>query len=165
MNKVTLDTNIVNDAAILAAATAAGFEVVHTSVTDRELEASGIIPASSKPGGLLEGLVIGESRIGSAVIESTVGANTFERLLQIISNGSFPPSGQRSNLSDAQKRQLRDTMILSAHIRDGRDVFVTNDERGFIRNGRRERIEQEFRTRIMTSEDFLEFCNYKQSGG
>jgi hypothetical protein len=29
-------------------------------------------------------------------------------------------------------------MILEAHVREGRDIFITNDKKGFINNGRRE---------------------------
>ena len=46
--------------------------------------------------------------------------------------------------------QLSDARILEAHVRDGRDVFVTDDEKDFIHDGRRERLEAELRTRILT---------------
>ncbi len=49
-------------------------------------------------------------------------------------------------------------MILSTHIREHRQIFVTKDEKGFIRGGRRERIQREFETKIMTVDEFLRLC-------
>ncbi len=162
MKTVTLDTNTVDDAQVIEVARSVGFEVVHTTVTGRELEVSDVAPASSEAASVFEPFVIGESPLGFGVLASDSEADTFEKLLQIISDGSFPPKGQRSNLSVGQRRQLRDAMILCAHIREGRDIVVTNDVKGFIREGRRERIEREFEAKIMTSEEFLGFC---KSGG
>ncbi len=76
----------------------------------------------------------------------------------MISNGSFPAKGSRSNLSSGERRQLRDANILSSHIRAGYDIFVTDDAKGFIDNKKREKIEKKFNTRIMLSKEFLEFC-------
>jgi hypothetical protein len=78
-----------------------------------------------------------------------------EKALQIISNGSFPPAEQRGALSDGQHRQLRDALILCTHVRDGRDIFVTNDKRAFIAGGRKEKLEAAFATIIMTRDDFV----------
>jgi hypothetical protein len=50
-----------------------------------------------------------------------------EAILAIVSAGSFPKPGQRVSLTHGERRQLRDAMILEAHAREGRDVFVTND--------------------------------------
>lgn len=77
-----------------------------------------------------------------------------------MSNGSFPRSG--ADLSDGHQRQFRDALIFESHVRDDRDVFVTNDERAFIRDGRRQRLETRFNTRIMTSAEFLHAC---ETGG
>ncbi len=43
---ITLDTNLVDDEQLTQAALVAGFEVVHTSVTDRELSGSGVNPVA-----------------------------------------------------------------------------------------------------------------------
>jgi hypothetical protein len=67
---------------------------------------------------LYEPLVLGESRLGFAALGPQEVADTFERLLQIISNGSFPERDRRSNLTPGERRQLRGAMILSTHIRD-----------------------------------------------
>ena len=159
MVSVTLDTNTVDDHRVVKAAVAAGYDVAHTTVTDRELGTSGIVPASANRARIYEPLVLDESPLGSAVLASDSEAATFERLLQIISDGSFPVAGQRDNLSPGHRRQLRDAMILCSHIRERRVIFITNDRKGFIDGGRRERIEQEFGTKVMTSEEFLRTCN------
>jgi copper chaperone CopZ len=158
MKTVTFDTNTVDDEKVVEAARAAGFEITHVTVTDREIEQSDVVAASGSPAQVVEPFVLDESCLGSGVLASDSEAETLEKLLNIISNGSFPPAGHRDNLSPGQKRQLRDAMILSAHIREGREIFVTNDVKGFIRRGRRELLEREFGTRIMTSEEFLRLC-------
>jgi hypothetical protein len=91
-------------------------------------------------------------------------ANTFERLLRIVSNGSFPARERRSTLSPGERRQLRDAMILSTHIREGRDIFVTNDAKGFIQGGRRELLETEFGIRVMTTLEFFNLCQADGGG-
>jgi hypothetical protein len=50
-------------------------------------------------------------------------------------------------------------MIFQAHVREQRDIFVTKDTHAFIRDGRREKLEQQFNTRVMTPEEFLSFCS------
>ncbi len=127
MIKVTLDTNIANDNDLVREGQKAGLEVLHTSVTDRELMGSSINPASADSPPILETVVLNESLLGQAVLGGPNEQGIFESLLKIISNGSFPSGPNRSNLSDGQKRQLRDAMILSTHIRESRDIFVTND--------------------------------------
>jgi hypothetical protein len=47
-------------------------------------------------------------------------------------------------------------MILCAHVRQGRDIFVTNDRKGFIDHGRRESLQAAFETRIMTEAEFID---------
>ena len=158
MKTVTLDTNSVDDARVVEAARLAGFAVVQTTVTDRELESSAVQTALPEGERLYEPFVLGESRLGFAVLGSESVATTFERLLRVISNGSFPAPNRRSSLSPGERRQLRDAMILSAHIREGRDIFVTNDVKGFIRGGRRELLEREFGMQVMTAVEFLKLC-------
>ena len=164
VRKVTLDTNTVDDSELIEAGRLHGFEFVAITVTDRELKASDIQINSEAVGTVPETVVLDESCLGQAVLGSDSDHDTFEETLAIISNGSFPKVGQRDNLTPGQRRQLRDAMILLAHIREGRDIFVTNDTRGFIRDGRRERIEERFNTKIMTSAEFLKRCCGKSSG-
>jgi hypothetical protein len=80
--------------------------------------------------------VYGESRYDSGAVYADASVHEspsrFEAILGIIGSGSFPKAGSRDNLSQGERRQLRDAMILEAHTRDGRDVLVSNDRRAFI---------------------------------
>jgi len=156
MTRVTLDTATVDADAMIEAGQRLGFNFVRVTVTDRELEPSDIRP-HAVVGCIPETLILGESPIGSQSLMSE--GDIYEELLTIISNGSFPKRDQREHLTEGQRHQLRDAMIFSAHVREGRDIFVTDDIRGFIRHGRRERLEQRFDTKIMTSTEFLGVCN------
>jgi hypothetical protein len=127
MKTVTLDTNTVDDARLVEVARLAGFTVVQTTVTDRELESSGVHSALPDGGRLYEPFVLGESRFGFAVLGSESVATTFEKLLHVISNGSFPARDRRSNLAPGERRQLRDAhdpryaySRATRHLRDQR---------------------------------------------
>jgi hypothetical protein len=148
----TLDTNVADSAPLAELARSRGVSVSLVTVTERELEGSDIRPVPA--GQVLETAVFGESRWGSAVLASDLEATHFEQVLSIISNGSFPRPGAREALSHGQRRQLRDAMVLMAHVREHRDVFVSNDARGFICDGRRERLEALLGTRILTAAEF-----------
>ena len=97
-----------------------------------------------------ETLVLDESPLDSAVLGTSSAAHHLEQILTVISSGSFPNPGNRDNLTPGEGRQLRDAMILDAHSRVRRDIFVTKDEKGFIRKGRRGALEKLCSTRIMT---------------
>lgn len=109
-------------------------------------------------GPIRETLVLDESRLGDAVLGAEDSADLMENILKVIAGGSFPRTGDRAHLSDGQRRQLRDAMILEAHTRHRRDIFVTKDERGFIRSGRRDDLQRLCSTRIMTPDEFFDFC-------
>jgi hypothetical protein len=83
-------------------------------------------------------------------------AKRTEQILDIISGGTFPRHGNLE-ITPGQRRQLRDAMIFEAHVRDRRDVFITNDARGFIREGRREALEQLYNTRVMRVDEACAF--------
>jgi hypothetical protein len=159
MTSVTLDTNLVDNPQLLAAARTAGFQVAHTTVTDRELSGSGVVAAEGRCADLIETGIVGESIVGLFVIGGMPDATNIDQVLEIISSGSFPRGKNRKHLSDGQRRQVRDAMIFCTHIREKRDLFVTNDRRGFIDNGRREFLENRFTTKIYTAEEFLLLCN------
>lgn len=73
----------------------------------------------------------------------------------IISDKGSPKQGQRDALTSGQRRQLRDAMIFCAHVRERREIFVTNDANAFIDEGRREKLERQFNTRIMKAAEFV----------
>lgn len=174
--RVTLDTNILDrDGKIRISNCTFGtdIELACVTVSDRELHNStsgdvhiGSIQESgvwgeSKWGALWSGhiredFVIGESPLGTGQIGGS-GA-LFELVLATISSGSFPKRGMRDNLSKGERRQLRDAMIFVAHVRESREIFVTNDQKGFVGHGRREALEGIGRTKIMTIAEFEDFA-------
>ena len=88
MLTATFDTNIAADRNLVALAKRAGYSVATSSVTHREMEATcrDIEPDET----VLEDLVLDESPFGSS-LGSETSVNGLERVLRIISNGSFPP--------------------------------------------------------------------------
>jgi hypothetical protein len=175
--RVTVDTNVLDrDMARLRAASAGlEVEIAPTTVTLRErgqmsptvdsavLE-TGVwgesMWGSSVWGGppVFETATIGESRLGMAALGGGESRTGLEAILVIISNGSFPKPGNRNGLSNGQRRQLRDAMILEAHAREKRDVLVTNDLKAFVGTSeeKRSRLETLCRTRIRTVDEFCE---------
>jgi hypothetical protein len=172
--KVTVDTNMLEEAPIArlrAAAAAAGLVVDIRTVTVNERERGAFDALSS----ILEPFVWDESRwgegawgddqtvreliifdesaLGDSVLASSADISRFEMILRIVSNGSFPPPGSRSEATRSQRRQLRDAMALEAHARESRDLFVTADARGFVKHGRGEALERLCSTRIITPDE------------
>jgi len=109
-------------------------------------------------GPIPELLILDETPLGSGVIAGDEDADVFERVLGIVSNGSFPRQGSRDRLTAPQRRQLRDAMTFEAHYRQRRHLFVSDDRRAFIKHGRREALESLGRTRILTSAEFIDLA-------
>jgi hypothetical protein len=120
-----------------------------TAVYDESIYDSGAIYGGPP---IYETAFIGESLLGHSMIGGDDAPARFEAILSIISDGSFSKEGQREELSKGQRAQLRDTMILEAHVREGRHIFVSDDRRAFIaRDGeKRRRLEALCRTQIRT---------------
>jgi len=178
--RVTLDTNTLDSPKmerVRRVVEGLPVEFVLTTVTERELKGTDLMPdmdliaetgvwgesawGSSEWGGVSkEVLVLNESPLGIAQLGAESDSDSLEEILKVISNGSFPKRGSRDDLSEAQRRQLRDAMILTAHVRERRDVFVSDDHRGFIgkENRVRNRLEPLCKTKIMTTEEFCDFC-------
>jgi hypothetical protein len=105
-------------------------------------------------GGPIPELAIADESLADEAVSGPEGhIDVFEKALGIISNGSFPPPRGREHLSDGQRRQLRDAMIYEAHVRHRRHVLVTEDVAGFIRDGRRQKLESLGQTRILTPDE------------
>ncbi len=155
MINVTLDTNILPADDLIAVVPADRFEFGVVSVTERELQASpDLVPAASV-NRVPETAVWGESVWGGAVLGGERDDECLEEVLIIIGDGSFPRPDRRAALTDGQRRQLRDAMILCAHVRARRQIFVSDDARGFIRGNRRAKLEQALATRILTRAEFI----------
>jgi len=126
------------------------------SVTDREVEGTPFSVKLVPLGKVSEVFVLGESRLGEAVLAGEKTGARLDDILQVVSNKSFP--ADRSRLSEGERHQLRDAMILEAHHRAGNEIFVTNDKKGFVNHGRREKLEALLGTQILTPEGFREWC-------
>ena len=174
---VTLDTNILDregKTRLSDCLIGTGIELACVTVSERELQR--LINPEAGVQTILETAVLGESHWGGAVWADTVREDffldetpldtgqldgdepLFESIVSVISSGSFPKPGARENLSKGERRQLRDAMILMAHCRDHRDIFVTEDRKGFVSNGNREALETLCRTKIMTLSEFEDFA-------
>jgi len=177
--RVTVDTNMLDPSdieGIKRAARDVGLDLdltmVSVSVRERgEFDGSGIPSATTKESGVWaeagwdqaawgieEPFVLDESALDVGTLQSLSGCTRFDAILAVISNGSFPRPGGRDGLTAPQKRQLRDAMILEAHARDGRDVFVTRDSKGFINHGKREALQALCSTEIALPTEFADWC-------
>lgn len=160
MIKITLDTDVLPADDLLQAASGLDCEFAVVSVTEREVEGTRFAAHVEPLGSVHETAVFGEAKFGSAVLGSQQSGETLEEILRIISAGSFPQS--RDNLSAGQVHQLRDALILEAHLREHRDIFITGDARAFIRHGKREQLRTAFGVRILRRVEFLNACAQNQ---
>ena len=97
--------------------------------------------------------VYGEARYGCARYHGEKSSKILQDILSIIRNGSFPQN--RENLSEWYRRMLRDAISLQTHPTDKRYIFITNDERAFIKNELRQKLENKFNIEILTREEFI----------
>lgn len=154
------------------------YEISYSSVTQRELEGTDILQKISQYEKRMETFVWGESVWGSfvwggqkaesfAIGESPIGVGCmpknafsllYEKVLQIISDRSFPERSKRDNLSKGQRNQLRDAMNLLTHIQHNGDWFITQDYKGFGKDGseKRKKLEKLTNTRILSKKQFLD---------
>ena len=153
MRTATLDTNVFPAAPLIERARLAGIEASLVSVSVREVEGSTLEAELAALQALPEVAVWNEFQWNHGNWAGD-GPNQLERALRILSNGSFPPEEQRNSLTVGQRRQLRDAIILVTHVREHRDMLVSNDRRAFIDHGRRDAIEAEFGTRVLTLQEF-----------
>lgn len=149
IKQATLDTGaLVKIDEILKVAKSQGIDLITPTVSIRENKDRKILPSV---GIEAEQAVYGESRYGEGV--SASNSDHLEQILAIISNGSFPKD--RAKLSEGYRHMLRDAMIFEVHVRSGADVFVTTDSKGFIKHGKREKLESLFETKILLVDEFL----------
>ena len=85
--------------------------------------------------------------------------DVFEASLVVIGNGSFPRGGEREELTDGQRRQLRDAMIFTAHVRERRHLLVSNDQKAYVDHGKRQRLESLGATKIRTAAELIAMAN------
>ena len=150
--KVTLDTSAVepsvkNHAALL------GYEVQVVTVTAREVAGTSFEVSVGEIQLVSEVAHWDESKWDQAVWGGPDTKQVEETALDIIASGGFPKN--RAALTDKQRRQLRDAMILEAHVRSGADRFVTNDKKGFVSHGKREAFQEQLGVRVLLVSEFL----------
>lgn len=181
MLKITLDTNQIGDRElpkIKGALIKLKADVATISVTDREIRGSSIKSFGNVlletgvwdeshwdnmvwANSITEDFILGESELGKAQLGSNSSKDTFEEVLKIITGGTFPKAGNREQLSPGQRNQLRDAMILEAHIREKRDILISDDKKAFIGHdgSHRQILESKFGIKIMTSDEFVTWAN------
>jgi len=165
--KITLDTNTVRPEQLSPAISKVrgGVDVATTTTVAREigptyhtsLHELHILP---------EFWVMGESPMGVAVLARETERDLFEATLVAITNGSFPSRENRSTLTQGQRNQLRDAMIFCTHVREGRDIFVTNDVKALGSEGSEQRLRVNTvapKTKIMTLPEFERYCEAQQA--
>lgn len=157
IRSVTFDTNVLPAKELAQRAEDIGIDVQITTVTQREVEGWSAEEVAERFKAVPEVFVLGESRLGEAVLAGDADVDDFELALELISSGSFPRPGSRDSLQPGQRRQLRDAMILCAHVRTGRDVLVTNDRAAFMAHGRREAIREHFSTDVVSVAEFEDY--------
>jgi len=95
--------------------------------------------------------------MGRMIWGSVTDDDNFEKILRVISSEEYPKN--RENVTPKQINQKRDALILQAHVRFGKTIFVNNEERGFVKHGKRETLETMFGVTILTHLEFIEHCN------
>ena len=156
--KITLDATVLDTdkKEITTTARSLGHDVGVITATARERKRKDITDNLEN---ISEILVLDESPLCVGALASDDDANIFEDVLCVVSHGAFSKKGSRDNLSKGEKHQLRDALAFASHVREGRDVFVTDDRKGFIRHGRRDILQSKYKTTIMTTREFQDLCN------
>ncbi len=154
MRKVTFDTTEKPNSPAVQLALRTGWHVAYVTVSVREAAGTDFEVELKSLNHVVESGVWDESEWDQALWSGDDEGLRFEEILKIITDGSFPRD--RSNLSEGQKHQLRDAMILSAHARECREVFVTEDQKAFVKGGRKEKLESLAATRILSSSQFVQ---------
>jgi hypothetical protein len=155
--KITLDTNVLPCEDLIEACQAKGWDVARASTTDREFENTQLIDSLPILSRIGEPCVVNQTLVNASILVTENMRQQIRHILSVISNGSF--NGERQALTVGEKKQLNDGLIFIAHIAHGRDVFVTNDQKAFIKDGRRKILEETYSTRIMNEHEFYEWID------
>lgn len=105
--RVTLDTNILPAPDLESAAVTRGVSIAVVGVTERETNSTSYSASSKLFDRVMETMVLDESPFDGAILAGEEDAETFETVLRVISNGSFPRGSARNNLNHRQHNQLR----------------------------------------------------------
>jgi len=150
-----LDTNTLPPDEWLGPVDRAPFEFAVVSVTAVEMSGTSY-SVHLAPLEQIEKLVpYGVGPYGVGPYGGTIDKDCLRRALSIITAGAFTDPDRVTGLTTGELRQRRDAEIICVHAREKREIFVTRDEKGFIREGRRAEFEAAFVARIMTPEEFV----------
>lgn len=160
MLTVTLDTNTLRVADALGTLAGLDVDLATTTVTAREVEGTAWAGKMRQLNRIVETWVLAESPLGMAAMGTRADRDLYEGLLSLLSGGGFPKPGKRDVLTGGYKHLQRDAMVLAAHAREGRDIFVSNDTKaiGHVGEPLRERLRQDFGIRAMTLDEFVAHC-------
>lgn len=162
---ITIDTNIFdkNDYdKLIGAIGEHDIAIQKITVTDRELQSK----ADDEESGYDETsfpelFVLNESMLNGAVLGGADSQDLFEEILHLTTSGNFPKRGERNNLSDNERRRLRDAMIIEAHTRSGADILITNDKKAIGKANDatlRVALQDLCETNFMTLQEFTDYC-------
>jgi hypothetical protein len=154
---VTIDTNVLPATQLIELCNRLDYNLAVVTVTEREIGSIDLSVSIQPLRKIHEMALWDEGTWDNAIWGSSVDMDNMEKIISIISNSSIPRN--RSNLSIGQWHIIRDALIFEAHIREKGDIFVSNDRKGYIKNGRREKLEMLSGTKIFTEEEFLNYCN------
>ena len=154
MPTVTLDTSVLPADDLRAALEPKGFDFAAVVVTRHEVDGTSFEASLEQLTTLPDKVPYGSGAYGAGLYGGPSQGACLETLLAVISNGSFPLPTAPRTLTEGEEHQLRDATIFCCHVHFSRQIFVTRDERSFIRDGRRETLQAAFRTRVMTVTEF-----------
>jgi hypothetical protein len=165
MLTVTLDTGALDLAEALGALDGLAVHVATTTVTAREAAGHSGAATVRRLDVIRETWVMGESPWGAMVIGSHDDRDRFERLLLLLSGGGFPKPTKRKALTEGNRHLLWDAAMLSAHAREGRDLFVSDDTKAIGHAGStlRARLLSDFGIQAMTVAEFRDYCGTLRS--
>lgn len=129
MRTVTFDSTETGPPIVLETVHA-GWHVAFASVSLREAHGTDFEVSLRAHECVPELGIWGESYWGEARWTDEPSSERLDKILTIVSSGSFPKGPP---LSKGHVHQLRDAMILEAHSAAKRMVFVTNDITAFIK--------------------------------
>lgn len=152
MKKVTFDSTVKPDTPLVLKAIELGWHVAFVTVSAREAKGTDFEISIKKHDLVPELGVWDEGEWDKMRWADESSSERLETIILIISDGSFPK--KRNNLNEGELHQLRDALILEAHIAAKRDVFVSNDMKAFINSDKRSKLEAFLKTRILTHAEF-----------
>ena len=155
--KLTIDTNIINVRGKLPAVNTlerwqAEGKVQLIGTERLKDETASHKKASQKVNSMpnvSEPMVLGVSRLGHAYLAGENSGPGFMELAQVL----FPNQKDPLSLSNGD---TNDVMHLVSHAHSKNEVFVTNNTKHFIANGRREKLKDGFGIVIMTPEEVVD---------